>query len=865
MNVSVEVEASARQAGPVQQRVMRSFGASLLRSRGLRLLFLGVLLWLGFVSWRGEDGATRGGSRLPWRPLRAHHGLFDALVPQRAAALGRGPGGRQDVHIGWIRSTPDGDLLSAWGVTNVSRSPAVDETSLVIDTDRIAYALPTEDGSMAYDAVEVIVLDPPRLTAANDFSFLQRGAVAWTCLEMWGQLSPPWRARVAFENPSTSLELRWNGPRLELHTDGGLVVVDTDVATLSDGESLATLSEHVQGRPDLFRWAVDQLRYSRFIGPDHLQRLEHVYLEISDAYIGLTETQATPSETVDLVEWLGRPAPPTQVGGPWPPRALTPMLEPALEAEGTWQERDGRFVTHLDGAPPLLLTTFLRTDSERPNTSRVFMTAWDPEWLELEWVAGTMEPRSTVGLRGTGKVPEEALERLVAGFNGGFQAVDGAFGLKTRAGPFLPPVPYGATIAQLDSGRLGFGSWPEDDERSQELVAYRQNLTALVEDGRINPYERRFWGGVPANLRDTTRTDRTGLCLTTEHHLIYFWGQRVTVDALARAMTAASCDYGMLLDINFSNTVFETYLIASQGQLPALDRPLDEDWEQEGSVAGRNDLSYRVQAMAPGMTRVGFPRYIRTELRDFFYLALRPEAFSPPSPSLCALSPLDDGTESPPRAWRCELVDEGEESHELFEVDTARVDVSVVRSGSETREWLSWPVSSDPASCPGNRALVLRQRPEGGTMVEVVDELDVTDLSSSTAICGVELEMGGPTHHETVRTTLADTIGLLVAVGHRGEIALGAMSWTRAVSLRGRISTAGFERAIFIPRGEDRLTISPDTTPMALRIFDDTQPVPPRVWTRLHRQAQERIDELGLTRQYVQIRHYQERDRQRRR
>lgn len=863
VSVEVEVEVTARR-GAAQQRVTTVL-LSLLRSRALRFVLLGVVVWLGLMVWGGNHGAGLG-SQLHWRPLEARHGLLESLIPHRAAALGQGPGGSQDVHIGWIRSTPEGGPLSAWGVTNVSRSPGVDETSLVIDTDRLAYALPAGDGTTAYSAVELIILTPTRSAVPTDLSLLQRGAMAWTSLETWGQLSPPWRARVTLESPTTSLELRWQGPRLELLTDAGVVVVDPAIAAIADGEAYASLSEHVQGRPDLFRWAVDQLRYSRFVGPDYLQRLEHIYLELSDAYVGLAEEHAEPASPVNLIERLGRPVPPSREGGPpWPPRALTPILEPALESEGRWQERDSRFVAELDDAPPLLLTTFLRTDPERPNTSRVFMTAWNPEWLELGWVAGTMEPRSTVGLRGTGQVPEEALERLVAGFNGGFQAVDGAFGLKTRAGPFLPPVPYGATIAQLDNGRLGFGSWPESDDRGAGLVAYRQNLTALIEDGRTNPYGRRFWGGVPADLRDTTRTDRTGLCLTTEHHLIYFWGQRVTVDALARAMTEASCDYGMLLDINFSNTVFETYLIARQGQLPTLDRPLDDEWEHEGAVPGRGDLTYRVQAMAPGMTRVGFPRYIRTELRDFFYLALRPEAISPPTPSLCALSPLDDGTRNPPRAWRCELAREAEEELELFEFEASRVSVSLSSSGSEASEWLSWPVSFDRASCGGRASLILRQQPQGGTLVEIVDETNSVDLSEATVLCGTHFGFGAETQLETVSTTVAESIGLVVALGQRGEFVVGATSWSGAQSLREALSTAGFERAIFLPRGEERLSVSPDTTPMALRIFEDTQPVPQRVWGRLHRQAQERIDELGLTRQYVQIRHYRDRDRESRR
>jgi hypothetical protein len=251
---------------------------------------------------------------------------------------------------------------------------------------------------------------------------------------------------------------------------------------------------------------------------------------------------------------------------------------------------------------------------------------WDPRQVELNAMSGTREPKSATGATGPGLVPRdpEVLTRLVAGFNGGFQAMHGEYGMMSDGVVYLPPKPYAATVARLTDGSTGFGTWPEDDTIPPEIVSFRQNMTPLIMDSRVNPYHRQWWGGVPPGWEDTSKTVRTGLCLTREHFAAYFYGSRADVDHISSAMQQARCDYGIHLDMNPGHTGLEFYNVDREGRLPSLSRKLNSEWEAEGAVPHIKGWRFRGRRMIRRMALMHFPRYIHRESRDFFYLTLRP-------------------------------------------------------------------------------------------------------------------------------------------------------------------------------------------------------------------------------------------------
>ncbi len=91
---------------------------------------------------------------------------------------------------------------------------------------------------------------------------------------------------------------------------------------------------------------------------------------------------------------------------------------------------------------------------------------------------------------------------LVAAFNGGFQAQHGEYGMQANGIEYLPPKPYAATVVELRDGSNAFGVWPDSANVPDDVVAFRQNLTALVQDGKFNPWGRNWWGGTPPGWPD---------------------------------------------------------------------------------------------------------------------------------------------------------------------------------------------------------------------------------------------------------------------------------------------------------------------------------------------------------------------------
>jgi hypothetical protein len=327
----------------------------------------------------------------------------------------------------------------------------------------------------------------------------------------------------------------------------------------------------------------------------------------------------------------------------WPPPPMEPMMDPPLEGEGKWGslEKDP-FVLKNPGAPSPFVFSFIRSDRKRVY-SQVFVTLWDPRQVELHAMSGTVEPISATGETGPGQVPRDpqVLSRFVGGFNGGFQAIHGEFGMMAERTLYLPPKPYGATVAELDDGSTAFGSWPETPDVPSNIVSFRQNMTALVENGELNPWKRHWWGGLPPGWTEESRTVRSGLCMTKEGFVGYFYGGSVDPDVLGLAMQRARCSYGIHLDMNPGHTGLEFYRAGPKGSLPTLPRKLDGEWEARGSVPGLAGWEFMSRRALRFMALMNFPRYINVESRDFFYLTLR--SILPGEPLIPRIKPGEPG------------------------------------------------------------------------------------------------------------------------------------------------------------------------------------------------------------------------------
>jgi hypothetical protein len=272
------------------------------------------------------------------------------------------------------------------------------------------------------------------------------------------------------------------------------------------------------------------------------------------------------------------------------------------------------------------------------------VTLWDPRQVALHIQAGTVEPISATGEHGAGLVPRapEVMTRFVAGFNGGFQAQHGEYGMQANGIEYLPPKPYAATVLEMRDGSSAFGAWPSSASVPDDVIGMRQNLTALVQNDTFNPWGRTWWGGAPPGWPDQIHTTRSAICLTKEGFVGYFYSMSISAEDLGRGMLATRCSFGVHLDMNPGHSGFEFYDVATENTLTPLGRRLQPDWEAEGKVPGMPSYVFRSRRMIRGMGHMLFPRYIQREARDFFYLTSRP--ILPGSP-IAARLPSPEPTE----------------------------------------------------------------------------------------------------------------------------------------------------------------------------------------------------------------------------
>jgi hypothetical protein len=528
------------------------------------------------------------------------------------------------VWTGSIERSPEGRWLSVGELRNLSDTSAVDETHLTVSGPLVAWAV-SDEGNVT--SIQLLDLEGSALTNSSALSFLERWQTQLTLLQETGRLQGFCRRVFRFDSPRDDVSLAWSDAGLSVESRGV-----RNALRCSGTPTLAGLSMEPTelGSPgDLITWAVDRVRAVPWIGTERMQWIKAVAFGLFDRFETVKHGLLRPDSAGDgsgggfLTSGTVRKQDP-RTG--WPPSALIPILKPPLPMEGVFRSLDDDpFAVSNEQTPSPFAVSFLRPDATRPE-SQIYIVAWDPRLLELHAMTGTREPKTATGETGPGMVPrdEATISRLAGAFNGGFQATHGEFGMMAQRIVYLPPKPFAATVAEQVDGTTAFGTWPDDESIPETMIGFRQNLTPLIADGTINPYSRTWWGGVPLDWQgDTTRTVRTGLCMTADRFIAYFYGSSISADHLAQSMRAARCEYGLHLDMNPGHTGFEFYRTGRTGTLPAIPHKLDGTWEARGGVQGAAGWDFMGRRMLRSMHLMHFPRYIRTDSRDFFYLTHR--------------------------------------------------------------------------------------------------------------------------------------------------------------------------------------------------------------------------------------------------
>ncbi len=576
--------------------------------------------------------------KTPTSLLGAITGSSRALV--RASARGE----PNDLYLVRVRLSPEGALLAVADISNLTHTAGADEGRPLLDGPFAVYTTSIEGVTTSIYAVDLSRdSDPP----PEDMTRIARAQVALTNLQETGQLSGVARRGWTFDPSPSEIGVRLTAGEIVVVADGQEIRLPREGQDALAGGERVRPHRTARSRPgNLVTWAVDRVRGLSWFGDERMQHLKAATFAFADVLTRFEKWLLGDASAKEIASDLGevanvKPVTYTDPETGWPPAPMKPYLGNPLAGEGQWVPLDSDpFLLTNPGAPAAFVTSFLRTDRERPYT-RVYVTLWDPRQVELHMMAGTVEPVGASGEAGPGLIPRtpEVVGRLVAAMNGGFQALHGEFGMMGDGVVYLPPKPYAATVAALRNGSTGFGEWPADQGIPDYVLSYRQNLTVLVKDEKFNPYGRTWWGGTPPGQTDKVHSTRTGICLTRENFIAYFYGAEIGADALATAMIGARCKFGMHLDMNVGHTGLEFYRVGPAAELPPIARRLQSDWENEAAVPGLPDWSFRCRRMIRAMGTMNFPRYIHRDARDFFYLTLRHVL---PGPDI-ATATADDG------------------------------------------------------------------------------------------------------------------------------------------------------------------------------------------------------------------------------
>jgi len=584
---------------------------ALVRALGAR----GLVVTADDVQWVDRPGGA----------LRAAFGHARAIVRASPAQ-----GEPADIFLVETRLTPEGVLLDVGSVYDLSDTTGADESRPVLHGERVAYV---SKGLFEGSSTTVHVVDlEGQMRAGVDWTALERTQNAITNWQQTGQLRGVTKRTYAIDPPPKELSLGLDEAALSITADGrqGSVPLGSDHG--APPPWIRAESTELSRPGNLVTWSVDRVRAVSWIGDDTMQSIKAIAFTALDFVLRNKERVTGDTGAEGIAADLGKseldppirsiPVDP-EIG--WPPPALEPFVTPVLPGEGQWNSLDADpFVRTNEGLPSAFLTTFIRTDPTRKAT-RVYVALWDPRQVELHMMAGTVEPKSASGEAGPGLIPRtpEVMKRVVAASNAGFQALHGEFGMMADGVVYLPPKPYAATVAVLRDGTTAFGTWPADPAIPDTVLSYRQNMTVMVQDEKFNPYGRTWWGGTVPGSEDKTHTVRTGICMTRESFVAYFYGADLSPDALSEAMIRTRCKFGIALDMNGGHAGLEFYKVAPAAELEPLGRPLHTDWEAEGDVPGLDGWRFRGRRLIRGMGLMHFPRYIKREGRDYFYMTLR--------------------------------------------------------------------------------------------------------------------------------------------------------------------------------------------------------------------------------------------------
>lgn len=354
------------------------------------------------------------------------------------------------------------------------------------------------------------------------------------------------------------------------------------------------------------------------IGKDNVTRLEEFVYSIEDRV-----NQTVKSGDAPKAYWKVPDNKPTAL----PPAPTTPLDNHAEHKEelvpfsptapgpvhASWSaEGDGQWVPVVDPRrpeeAPRMFKTLLHPDDSR-SWAELFVVAVDLRQVSVMPVMGYQEPRSTKkeadGYVRAAKIPKEHYGALLAGFNGGFMAEHGQYGVYFDNIVFIDPKDDACTLAQFKDGSFDVASWSIIKDRVDQMSWFRQAPNCMYENGEMHPglkaQQARKWG---ATLDGNTVIRRSAVGISQDKQILYVGiSNHTTAKVMAHGMHHAGAHAVAQMDVNWSYPKFVTFEQKKDGLLYPI--ALAEGFEFDDKL------------------------YLRERsMRDFFYLARKEEIAS---------------------------------------------------------------------------------------------------------------------------------------------------------------------------------------------------------------------------------------------
>jgi hypothetical protein len=298
------------------------------------------------------------------------------------------------------------------------------------------------------------------------------------------------------------------------------------------------------------------------------------------------------------------PAGPVHLAAPAP---VVPFVANPLPGEGLWHPI-GRTV---DGIPAMY-AAYLRPNAV--NTSLVTGVAWmDTTLLAATLYAGSIIPSPGPPWSNQSPIPTAALSTLDAAFNSGFRMPDsqGGFYLNGMTASGYPLIPGAASLVITADGTATVGTWGTEVKMSPAVVAVRQNLALIVENGQpvpgLDANDNHRWG---FTLGGRDQVWRSGVGVTADGALVFAAGTGLSIVDLANVLARAGALRAMELDIN-TDWVNFTSFAPPPGQTAS---------PANGTTLTRDEVA-------------GPDRYFAPLSRDFITMSIRPPATLPTTPA----------------------------------------------------------------------------------------------------------------------------------------------------------------------------------------------------------------------------------------